>query len=281
MDQALDFEVLRDLGGRLAECIRNTAEAERRSVGMRPVQNRLLARLVCPPVENTHQLQVPPWSYPMGPVTDEVLVLRDPSGTLPDRRERILRACVPEAWHRHASPLYGEWRKRIWPSVAYHWLLFPHVMRVALAMWIGVGTKRSLLVEYERAATTGGAGTIRLPGEFVEVDRKVPEHAQSVLQELHLWDGKSPDAYDWCAPSSEGITTLMFHRAIASLELNAMVEKQDARRLLLPRASWPHIRKRRFGGLKPFVQRVEGRYKKPYFTVADDVLDALRSAPKD
>lgn len=281
MDQVLDFEVLSDLGGRLAECIRNTADAEQRSVGMRPVTNKLLARLVCPPVENTHQLQVPPWAYLMGPVTDEVLVLRDPRRTPNEGRVRILRACVPEAWHRHASPLYGKWRQRIWPAAFYQWVLFPHVMRVAVAVWVGEGRGRSLLIEYEPSATSGGEGTFRLPGEFVEADRKVQEHAYSVLRQLHPWDGKLPDAYDWFAPSSEGITTLMIPQLMGSYELNAVAKKEDAWRLLLPRSSWQHILQRRFGGLKPFVQRVEGRAKKPHFTVADDVLDALRSAPKD
>jgi hypothetical protein len=151
-------------------------------------------------------------------------------------------------------------------------------MRVAVGVWVGEGRKRSLLVEYERPTTLGGMGIFRLPGEFVEADRKVHEHAERVLERLHLWDEKAPESYEWSNPSSEGITTLSVHRLVDSYELNSRLER-DARCLLLPRSSWPHILKHHFGGLKPFVQRMEGKAKKPRFTVADDVLEAILCAP--
>lgn len=276
----LDLATVSRIGGMLAECVRNTREAEHKSVGMRPVMNRHLARLVCPPVANSHQMEVPRWAYLMGPVDGEVVVLRRPGFQPEVGRWRLLRGSVSEAWHRWASPAHPTLQKIELLPQPFYWTLFPQTMRVSVALWVKGPRTRSLLVEYERPASFGGVGVFRLPGEFVEADRDVHQHGYRVLAELHQWEGHHPEHYTWCWPSDEGMATLRIDRRVETLSLNPGLER-DSRRFLLTAGMWRHIKAGKFGVLRTLVEMVERTVPKPRFTVANDVLEALRDVPKE
>ena len=272
-------ERVRELGGCLAEFMRTAQDGERLPRRREPT-NRLLARLVCPLVDNGPKLRLPWWAYALLPVEAEELNVRLPGAAPELQRKRLLRGVVTEAFHRHASRGYEAFL-RLQPEDRYKWLIFPHILRVELALFVGSGEDRALLVEYTPPVGSGQPGVFSLPGEFVEADRKVSEHAYRVLEGSGVWDGTTPDSLLWSPPSSQGITTLRIDRRVEDEGVLPPRTLQQRGVFLLPRSQWKDFFNRFKRLMRPLLKRVDPQNLTANVEVADGLREAIRSAPRD
>lgn len=270
----LDLALIARLGGHVAEYVRVTQSAERSGLGFRPGENRQLARLVYAPITNGYQLNVPRWSYLLGHVQAEVLPLRRPNYQPESGRWRLLRGAVSEAWYRWASPALPSLRQMTRVGGPYIWIIFPFVLRVGVAVWVGKGKNPSLLVEYEPSTGYALPGVFRLPGEFVEADRDILQHAYRVLEQLGLWKGHHPQEYWWSLGLNDGIGTMRIDIEVEAWELNDGFLR-DQRRLLVSPGAYRSITRGRLSKLRKHASPHERTALKPLVSVADDVRTAF------